>query len=75
MDVVFRLDQKDRKDLSRMKDLNIQIGNGQFVPLDQIAKICYEAEDGLVWRRDLKPTITVQAEPKSTIAKVPTIEA
>ena len=62
VDIVFRLNQKDRKDLSHMKDLNIHMGNGRFVPLDQIAKISYEAEDGLIWRRDLKPTITVQAD-------------
>jgi multidrug efflux pump subunit AcrB len=59
--IVFRVDQASRKELSRLKDLNIHIGNGKFVPLDQIAKISYEAEEGLIWRRDLKPTITVQA--------------
>ncbi|SDE13670.1 efflux RND transporter permease subunit [Sporomusa acidovorans] len=62
VDIVFRIDQENRKDLSHIKDLNIHIGNGQFVPLDQIAQISYEAEDGLIWRRDLKPTITVQAD-------------
>lgn len=41
--------------------MNIHIGNGKYVPLDQIAKITYDAEEGLIWRRDLKPTITVQA--------------
>lgn len=59
--IVFRVDQESRKDLSRFKDLNIHIGNGKFVPLDQIAKISYDAEEGLIWRRNLKPTITVQA--------------
>ena len=59
--IVFRVDASNRNDLSRLKDLNIHIGNGKFVPLDQIAQISYEAEEGLIWRRDLKPTITVQA--------------
>lgn len=62
VDIVFRIDSQNRKDLSRIKDLNIHIGNGTFVPLDQIAKISYESEEGLIWRRDLKPTITVQAD-------------
>ena len=31
------------------------------MPLSQVAKITYQAEDGLIWRRNLKPTITVQA--------------
>lgn len=62
VDIVFRISQNDRQDLSRIKDLHIHIGNGRFVPLDQVANISYEAEDGLIWRRDLKPTITVQAD-------------
>lgn len=60
----FRMDSQSRNHLSDMKDLNIHIGNGRFVPLDQIATISYEGEDGLIWRRNLKPTITVQANIK-----------
>ena len=60
--IVFRVDPESRQDLSRLKDLNIHIGGGRFVPLDQIAQIRYEAEEGMIWRRDLKPTITVQAD-------------
>ncbi|SDF25620.1 Multidrug resistance protein MdtC [Sporomusa acidovorans DSM 3132] len=62
VDIVYRVNRESRKDLSHVKDLNVHIGNGQFVPLEQIAKISFEAEDGLIWRRDLKPTITVQAD-------------
>ena len=59
--LVLRLQQTDRKNLTNIKDIAIQI-NGKAVPLDQIAKISYEGEDGMIWRRDLLPTITVQAE-------------
>jgi multidrug efflux pump len=59
--MVFRMDSDSRKNLSHTKDLNMHIGNGKFVPLDQIANIGYAAEEGLIWRRDLKPTITIQA--------------
>ncbi len=59
--IIFRMDAQDRKDLAKVKDLPIHIGSGKFIPLDQIAKISYNAEEGLIWRRDLKPTITVQA--------------
>jgi len=59
--IVFRVDSTNRADLSHIKDLNIHIGGGQFIPLGQIAKIRYDAEEGLIWRRHLKPTITVQA--------------
>ncbi len=63
--IVFRMNPQDRKDLSRVKDLPIHIGSGKFVPLSQIAKISYDSEEGLIWRRNLKPTITVQAEIKN----------
>lgn len=65
--IVLRMDAADRKNLETIKDLPIHIGNGKFVPLDQIATISYAAEDGMIWRRDLKPTITVQADVASTI--------
>lgn len=60
--IVFRLDPQERNDQSQIKSLNVHIGNGQYVPLEQIASISYDAEDGSVWRHDLKPTITVQAD-------------
>ncbi len=60
--IVFRIDAQTRKDLASIKDLPVHIGNGKFVPLEQIAKISYAAEEGLIWRHNLKPTITVQAE-------------
>lgn len=60
--IVFRIDAEDRKNLATIKDLPIHIGNGKFVPLEQIANISYEGEEGLIWRYKLKPTITVQAD-------------
>ncbi|QDR82947.1 efflux RND transporter permease subunit [Sporomusa termitida] len=60
--IVFRIDAQTRKDLASIKDLPVHIGNGKFVPLEQIATISYDAEEGLIWRHNLKPTITVQAE-------------
>lgn len=55
---------ENRNNLAQVKNCNVHIGNGRYVPLDQIAKISYDAEDGLIWRRDLKPTIIVQGEIK-----------
>ena len=65
--IMFRIDAQNRNDLSRVKDLNIHIGNGKFVPLDQIAKVSYGAEEGLIWRRNLMPTITVQANTREGV--------
>ncbi|WP_378952983.1 efflux RND transporter permease subunit [Pelosinus sp. sgz500959] len=60
--IVFRIDAQSRKDLTSIKDLPVHIGNGKFVPLEQIATIRYDGEEGLIWRYSLKPTITVQAD-------------
>lgn len=60
--MLFRFDAADRNDPSRMKDLSIHVGNGRYIPLDQIAKISHDAEEGLMYRRNLKPMIAVQAE-------------
>lgn len=64
-DMVFRFDPKTRNNLEAVKNINIYTDNGRYVPLDQIAKISYDAEEGLIYRRDLKPMILVQAELKS----------
>lgn len=61
VEIVFRVGEHNRTDLSKMKDLTIPVANGKAVALDQIATITFDAEDGLIRRRDLKPTITVQA--------------
>ncbi|MBU2699466.1 multidrug efflux pump subunit AcrB [Sporomusaceae bacterium BoRhaA] len=65
VDMVFRLDPKNRNNPQLLKDINIHTPSGRYVPLDQIAKISYDAENGLIYRRDLKPMILVQAELKS----------
>jgi len=65
--MVVRLDEQSRGDLSILRNLNVPLRNGQFVPLDQIAKISYDAEEGLIWRRNLQPTIIVQAEIKGDL--------
>jgi multidrug efflux pump subunit AcrB len=62
VNMVVRFDVQDRNNPAYMKDFNIPIGNGNYVPLDQIAKISFETEDGLIYRRDLKPMIWIQAE-------------
>jgi len=60
--MVFRIDAQNRKNLASIKELPMHIGSGKFVPLEQIAKISYDSEYGLIWRYKLMPTITVQAD-------------
>jgi len=68
VDIDLRLKNDDRQDLSKIKNIPIYLGSAGYVPLDQVAKITFEAEDGLIWRRNLKPTITVQADIQSGTA-------
>ena len=59
--IVLRLTDADRTSLERLGELPIATSGG-YVPLAQLARISYAAEDGLIKRYDLRPTITVQAE-------------
>ena len=60
IDIVMRLKDDDRDKLDEIRNLPIYLGQYGYVPLEQVAKISYRAEDGVIWRRDLKPTIKVQ---------------
>ena len=60
--IVVRTGWQDKNNLDQIRNLNIHIGNGRYVPVEQLATIRYEAENGLIWRRGLEPTITVQAD-------------
>ena len=61
IDIDLRLAPSDRNNLAALKNLPIYLGGAGYVPLEQLAKISYDAEYGLINRRNLKPTITVQA--------------
>ena len=61
IDIDLRLAAADRNNLAALKSLPIYLGSAGYVPLEQLAKISYAAEYGLIARRDLKPTVTVQA--------------
>jgi multidrug efflux pump subunit AcrB len=62
IDVRGRAEARDRGDLQALRDLQLQAGNGQSVPLAQIATFRYGLEESIIWRRSRLPTITVQAE-------------
>lgn len=61
--VVLR--QKDSKldinDIDRIKNIQVFTSNNTYIPLSQIADLSYGAEYGLIARRDIVPTVTVQA--------------
>jgi multidrug efflux pump subunit AcrB len=62
IDIVFRLDAANRGLLGEVGEIPIYLPNGRYVSLEQVAsEISYEAEESLIRRRNLKPTITVRA--------------
>ena len=75
IDIDLRLAAADRNNLAALKNLPIYLGAAGYVPLEQLAKISYAAEYGLIKRRDLKPTITVQANILSGTANDATLKA
>lgn len=67
IDVVARAAGTEREQLSRLMDINIHVGNGRYVPLAQLAKPRYELEEGIIWRRNRVPTITVRADLRNNV--------
>jgi len=62
VDVLVRASAEQRMSLSTIRTLQVPLPNGQTVPLSQIASVEYGQEYPIVWRRDRRPTVTVQAD-------------
>jgi multidrug efflux pump subunit AcrB len=62
IDVVARATKSERADLGHIGDLSVTTRTGASVPVSQIAKIVYEHEDAILWRRSRDMTITVRAD-------------
>jgi multidrug efflux pump len=67
IDVVVRGAREERVYMSIMKDLAVPVGRGRTVPLGQIAELSYGFEQGIYWRRDRLPAITVRTDLKDGI--------
>ena len=61
IDVIGRAQARDRGDVQSLRDLGINLPNGNSVPLEQVATFAYGLEESIIWRRERLPTITVQA--------------
>ena len=61
IEVLMRGPADERARLSYLQDLTIPTRAGKSVPLSQVAHISYAFEDGIIWRRNGLPTITVRA--------------
>ena len=62
VDVVVRASAEQRMSPSTIRTLQVPLPNGKTVPLGQIASVEYDQEFPIVWQRDRRPTVTVQAD-------------
>ncbi|MGC2047007.1 MAG: efflux RND transporter permease subunit, partial [Gallionella sp.] len=62
IDVVWRGNVQDTRKLDHLPDLDIPLAGGRHVPLVQLAKLVPVLEEGLIWRRNRLPTMTVRAD-------------
>ncbi|HMM68126.1 MAG TPA: efflux RND transporter permease subunit [Dokdonella sp.] len=60
--VLLRGPAEERAQLSLLQSLSVPTASGRSVPLGHIATIEYGFEEGIIWRRDRLPTVTVRAD-------------
>jgi len=61
IDLVARGTEMERSRLSHLSDLMINTQSGVSVPVSQFATITSDFEEGVIWRRNREPSITVRA--------------
>jgi len=74
IDVMLRGPIEERAKLSLLDSLAIPTESGKSVPLAQIATIEYGLEEGIIWRRNRLPTVTVRGDVYGAI-QPPTVTA
>jgi len=62
IDVVARAVPAERLDLARLPSLTITTRNGVAVPLSQVARLHYEYEEPILWRRNRDIVLTVRGD-------------
>jgi multidrug efflux pump subunit AcrB len=62
VDVLVRASADERMSLATIRALQVPLPNGRTVPLSQIASVDYGQEFPIVWRRNRRPAVTVQAD-------------
>jgi multidrug efflux pump subunit AcrB len=64
IDIVARAVPEERRNLDTLEDINLYTRQGTVVPLSQVARIKYELEEPVLWRRNRDMAITVRADVK-----------
>ena len=75
VDVLVRASADERMSLATIRTLQVPLPNGRTVPLSQIASIDYGQEYPIVWRRDRRPTVTVQADLEPGVQAATVVQA
>lgn len=64
IDVVWRAAGSETRSLDRLPELDVITASGRHIPLAQVARLKPVLEDGIIWRRNRLPTITIRADVK-----------
>jgi multidrug efflux pump len=74
IDVVWRAGRENKgQPMEQLPELDIVSSSGAHVPLAQVAKLVPSLEDGIIWRRNRLPTITVRGDLADPKVQAPTI--
>jgi multidrug efflux pump subunit AcrB len=64
VDIVARAVPSERLNVDTLKNINLYTREGTVVPLSQVARVRYELEEPVLWRRNRDMAITVRADVK-----------
>ncbi|SDS77514.1 multidrug efflux pump [Halopseudomonas litoralis] len=62
IEIALRGTTRERDALQSLPSLAIPTGNGRSVALEQVATLEYGFEEGVIWRRNRLPTVTVRGD-------------
>ena len=82
VNVVGRAQERERNSIDTLQGLQVALSNGRTVPLLAFARLGYDLEQPIVWRRDRLPTITLRStivdatQPATVVAQLkPQVDA
>lgn len=67
IEIIARAEAAERGDPKSLSQMNIYAEHGKFVPLSQIARISTADEEGIIWRMNRRPVVTVRADVPDTV--------
>jgi multidrug efflux pump subunit AcrB len=62
IDLQTRAQADQRRTADTLRNLQVPLNDGRIVPLSEFGTFEYTIEPPIIWRRDLLPTVTVQAD-------------